>query len=119
MNQTPHVAVVGATGAVGMEMIKTLEKRSFPVGKLALLASARSVADGPPEPGVDIGLMRSKSGARAQSATPNPTGKPSATNPNTDAPAAPPATPAAPSSNSSRTTATSAPATASGSAHPT
>jgi len=27
------VAVVGATGAVGIEMIKTLEKRSFPVGK--------------------------------------------------------------------------------------
>ena len=33
MNQTPHVAVVGATGAVGIEMIKTLEKRNFPVGK--------------------------------------------------------------------------------------
>jgi aspartate-semialdehyde dehydrogenase len=43
MNKTPHVAVVGATGAVGIEMIKTLEKRSFPVGKLTLLASARSV----------------------------------------------------------------------------
>src|SRR6266571_1638289 len=43
MNQKPHVAVVGATGAVGIEMIKTLEKRSFPVGKLTLLASARSV----------------------------------------------------------------------------
>jgi len=38
-----HVAVVGATGAVGIEMIKTLEKRKFPVGKLTLLASARSV----------------------------------------------------------------------------
>jgi aspartate-semialdehyde dehydrogenase len=37
------VAVVGATGAVGIEMIKTLEKRNFPVGKLTLLASARSV----------------------------------------------------------------------------
>jgi aspartate-semialdehyde dehydrogenase len=37
------VAVVGATGAVGLEMIKTLEKRNFPVGKLTLLASARSV----------------------------------------------------------------------------
>src|SRR6201999_3937460 len=35
--------VVGATGAVGVEMIKTLEKRNFPVGKLTLLASARSV----------------------------------------------------------------------------
>ena len=43
MNQNPHVAVVGATGAVGIEMIKTLEKRNFPVGKLTLLASARSV----------------------------------------------------------------------------
>ena len=43
MNKTPHVAVVGATGAVGIEMIKTLEKRKFPVGKLTLLASARSV----------------------------------------------------------------------------
>jgi aspartate-semialdehyde dehydrogenase len=42
MNSNPHVAVVGATGAVGIEMIKTLEKRNFPVGKLTLLASARS-----------------------------------------------------------------------------
>jgi aspartate-semialdehyde dehydrogenase len=43
MNRNPHVAVVGATGAVGVEMIKTLEKRNFPAGKLTLLASARSV----------------------------------------------------------------------------
>jgi aspartate-semialdehyde dehydrogenase len=42
MNRNPHVAVVGATGAVGVEMIKTLEKRNFPAGKLTLLASARS-----------------------------------------------------------------------------
>ncbi len=42
MNRNPHVAIVGATGAVGIEMIKTLEKRKFPVGKLTLLASARS-----------------------------------------------------------------------------
>jgi aspartate-semialdehyde dehydrogenase len=42
MNRHPHVAIVGATGAVGIEMIKTLEKRNFPVGKLTLLASARS-----------------------------------------------------------------------------
>jgi aspartate-semialdehyde dehydrogenase len=42
MNRKPHVAVVGATGAVGIEMIKTLEKRNFPAGKLTLLASARS-----------------------------------------------------------------------------
>jgi aspartate-semialdehyde dehydrogenase len=43
MNRNPHVAVVGATGAVGIEMIRTLEKRNFPVSKLTLLASARSV----------------------------------------------------------------------------
>lgn len=43
MNANPHVAVVGATGAVGLEMIKTLERRQFPVGRLTLLASARSV----------------------------------------------------------------------------
>jgi aspartate-semialdehyde dehydrogenase len=42
MNAKPHVAIVGATGAVGIEMLKTLEKRNFPVGKLTLLASARS-----------------------------------------------------------------------------
>lgn len=43
MNRTPHVAVAGATGAVGIEMLQTLERRNFPVGKLTLLASARSV----------------------------------------------------------------------------
>ncbi|HEX5400202.1 MAG TPA: aspartate-semialdehyde dehydrogenase [Verrucomicrobiae bacterium] len=42
MNRNPHVAVVGATGAVGIEMIQTLERRNFPAGKLTLLASARS-----------------------------------------------------------------------------
>lgn len=36
------VAVVGATGAVGNEMIATLEQREFPVGKLRLFASERS-----------------------------------------------------------------------------
>ena len=43
MNRTPHVAIAGATGAVGVEMIKTLAKRNFPLSKLTLLASARSV----------------------------------------------------------------------------
>ncbi len=36
------VAVVGATGAVGQEMVKVLEQRSFPVRKLRLFASSRS-----------------------------------------------------------------------------
>src|SRR6266704_3412821 len=44
MTRRPHLAVVGATGAVGIEIIKTLEKRNFPVGKLTLLASKRSLA---------------------------------------------------------------------------
>lgn len=34
---------MGATGAVGEEMLKILEQRNFPVDKLVLLASARSV----------------------------------------------------------------------------
>jgi aspartate-semialdehyde dehydrogenase len=42
MSKNLHVAIVGATGAVGVEMIKTLEKRNFPVGQLTLLASAKS-----------------------------------------------------------------------------
>ncbi len=37
------VAVAGATGVVGLEMIKTLEQRKFPVGSIKLLASERSV----------------------------------------------------------------------------
>ena len=37
------VAVVGATGAVGVEMARCLELRNFPVAQLRLLASARSV----------------------------------------------------------------------------
>ncbi len=36
------VAILGATGAVGQEMIKILQERNFPVGKLKPLASARS-----------------------------------------------------------------------------
>lgn len=42
INRPMNVAVVGATGAVGVEMQKTLEKRNFPVRNLRLLASARS-----------------------------------------------------------------------------
>jgi aspartate-semialdehyde dehydrogenase len=46
--------VVGATGAVGIEMIKTLEKRNFPVGQLTLLASARSVGKKLKYKGTDV-----------------------------------------------------------------
>lgn len=37
-----NVAVVGATGAVGEEMVRILEERSFPINHLSLLASHRS-----------------------------------------------------------------------------
>ena len=36
------VAVVGATGAVGAQMIKMLEESTLPIDKIRLLASARS-----------------------------------------------------------------------------
>lgn len=42
MSNKLHVAIVGATGAVGVEMLKTLENRNFPVSELSLLASKRS-----------------------------------------------------------------------------
>src|SRR5437763_4892936 len=38
-----HVAIVGATGAVGAQMIEVLEERKFPVETLRPLASSRSV----------------------------------------------------------------------------
>src|SRR3954465_6351395 len=56
MNRNPHVAVVGATGAVGVEMIKTLEKRKFPLSKLTLLASARSVGKTLPYKGQQLAV---------------------------------------------------------------
>lgn len=42
MSRQYHVAIVGATGAVGVEMLEVLERRNFPVSKLTLLASPRS-----------------------------------------------------------------------------
>lgn len=39
------VAVVGATGAVGNEMINVLEQRNFPVNEIKLLASTRSAGE--------------------------------------------------------------------------
>lgn len=41
-NKTYNVAVVGATGVVGQEMIAVLKQRSFPVDQLKALASSRS-----------------------------------------------------------------------------
>jgi aspartate-semialdehyde dehydrogenase len=39
----PVVAIIGATGAVGVELLECLERRRFPLSELRLFASARSV----------------------------------------------------------------------------
>jgi aspartate-semialdehyde dehydrogenase len=45
MTQTYNVAIVGATGAVGETMLSILAERQFPIGRLHLLASARSAGE--------------------------------------------------------------------------
>jgi len=42
MSKQKNVAIVGASGAVGVEMLRVMERRNFPLGKLRLLASPRS-----------------------------------------------------------------------------
>lgn len=42
MKQPPHIAIAGATGAVGIEMLNCLAEQKVPFSKLTLLASARS-----------------------------------------------------------------------------
>ena len=54
MSEPKHVAIVGATGAVGEEMLLCLEQRNFPVAKLTLLASARSAGKKIPFRGEEI-----------------------------------------------------------------
>ena len=49
-----RVAVAGATGAVGTEMLRVLEKRKFPVRELVALASARSVGKRLPFAGGEV-----------------------------------------------------------------
>ncbi len=49
---TPTVAVVGATGAVGVELLRVLETRRFPLSRLKLLASPRSAGKQLPFAGV-------------------------------------------------------------------
>ena len=52
-----NVAVVGATGAVGQEMLAILEERRFPVKSLRLLASKRSVGKSFPFFGDSVGVQ--------------------------------------------------------------
>ncbi|WP_127580716.1 aspartate-semialdehyde dehydrogenase [Paenibacillus koleovorans] len=49
-----NVAVVGATGAVGEQIIRLLEERSFPIQELKLLSSARSAGKTIPFRGQDL-----------------------------------------------------------------
>ncbi len=42
MSKQYSIAIVGATGAVGIEMARVLERRNFPVASIRLLASPRS-----------------------------------------------------------------------------
>ena len=48
------VAVAGATGAVGREMLKTLEQRNFPASKVIALASSRSAGKRVPYQGSEL-----------------------------------------------------------------
>jgi aspartate-semialdehyde dehydrogenase len=51
-----HVAVVGATGAVGAELLRVLERRAFPVERLLPLASQRSAGTTVSFRGTDISV---------------------------------------------------------------
>ncbi len=43
MNKNYHIAIVGATGAVGVELLRVMERRNFPVRQVRALASPRSL----------------------------------------------------------------------------
>ena len=57
------VAVVGATGAVGVELLETLQKRNFPIKDLRLFASARSVGKKLQFKGTGVGVELLEAGA--------------------------------------------------------
>jgi aspartate-semialdehyde dehydrogenase len=52
----PVVAIAGATGAVGVELMACLEQRKFPLSELRLLASARSVGKTMKFRGADVAV---------------------------------------------------------------
>ncbi len=49
-----NVAILGATGVVGREMIEILEERKFPVGELKLFATAKSAGEKIPFQGKNV-----------------------------------------------------------------
>ena len=63
MKKLYTVAILGATGAVGQEMIKILQERDFPVGKLIPLASARSAGKTLKFKGEDVTIQEAKEDA--------------------------------------------------------
>ena len=58
-----RLAVAGATGAVGREMLRILEERAFPAGEVVLLASARSAGRRLPFRGEELPVRRLEEGA--------------------------------------------------------
>lgn len=54
MRKSYDIAIVGATGAVGVELLDVLERRAFPVGRVRLLASARSAGKTMPVRGEQV-----------------------------------------------------------------
>lgn len=57
------VAIVGATGAVGVELIRLLETSSLPVSELRLIASARSVGKRLPFRAADLAVVETTAAA--------------------------------------------------------
>jgi aspartate-semialdehyde dehydrogenase len=55
--KNPVVAIAGATGAVGVELMACLEQRKFPLSELRLLASARSAGKKMKFRGADIAVQ--------------------------------------------------------------
>ncbi len=60
MSQSWNVAVAGATGAVGNQMIQCLEERDFPIKNIKFLASARSVGKTLPYKGNPVAVEELK-----------------------------------------------------------
>ncbi len=60
MQKSYDIAVVGASGAVGIELLDVLHRRSFPISKISLLASARSTGKRIPFRGQNLTVEKLK-----------------------------------------------------------
>ena len=58
-----HIGILGATGAVGREMLKILEERSFPVASLRPIASSRSAGSTLRFRGEDVSIVEANDDA--------------------------------------------------------